>query len=90
MLPEYGAPPLSLVPSSHASVQLTSPSYEPPPHVTVEETDGDGGESGGDGGSGAESGGYGGSGEGAMHTQGMSAEHAVLLLPSKLKYKDSL
>ena len=61
-LAEYGAPPVSLVPSSQVSVQLISFSKFPPPHVTVEVTvepsgGGDAGGSGAAGGSGDPAGG---------------------------------
>ena len=36
-VPEYGAPPVSVVPSSHERLHATSPGYEPPPTVTTDD-----------------------------------------------------
>ena len=66
-LEAYGAPPISVVPSEHQSLQKTSLGYEPPEQMITEDTTGgdggegsskcgeggvDGGEGGGEGGEG--------------------------------------
>ena len=68
-LPKYGAPPLTLVPSVHESVQLTSDGQFPEltlmvlvPERSEGGEGGEGGESGGEGRNGGEGGGKGGKG----------------------------
>jgi hypothetical protein len=63
-LEEYGAPPLSVVPSKQLRLQPTSSAYDPLEQVIAEEIDGAAGGSGGDGGDGGDGGGGGGDGSG--------------------------